>query len=94
MLVAARPETLLLLQANAGPWVRLAEETGAVVKWWRVKGEPPFSTSMDDFQQLLTAKTKIVALPHVSNLLGEVLDMAAVVKAVRNCPAGWYSSTA
>ena len=88
MLLVAQSGTLLLLQANAGPWVRLAEETGAVVKWWRVKGEPPFSTSTDEFQQLLTEKTKIVALPHVSNLLGEVLNVAAVVKAVRNCPAG------
>ncbi|KAL3161934.1 hypothetical protein ABBQ38_009016 [Trebouxia sp. C0009 RCD-2024] len=75
-------------EANAGPWVRLAEETGAVVKWWRVKECPPFSTSMEDLQQLLTDKTKIVALPHVSNLLGEVLDIAAVVRAVRDGPAG------
>ena len=43
---------------------------------------------MEDLQSLLSNKTKIVALPHVSNLLGEVLDMAAVVKAVRNSPAG------
>ena len=44
---------------------------------------------MDDLKQLLTDKTKIVALPHVSNLLGEVYDVAAVVKAVRSSPAGW-----
>ena len=80
--------SFFLLQANAGPWVRLAEETGALIKWWRVKEGPPFSTSMDDLQLLLTDKTKIVALPHVSNLLGEVYDVAAVVKAVRNGPAG------
>lgn len=43
---------------------------------------------MEDLQQLLTDKTKIVALPHVSNLLGEVLDIAAVVRAVRDGPAG------
>lgn len=88
------PQRLLLLQANAGPWVRLAEETGAVVKWWRVKECPPFSTSMEDLQQLLTDKTKIVALPHVSNLLGEVLDIAAVVRAVRDGPAGQLASAA
>ena len=82
------PTGTVLFQANAGPWVRLAEETGALVKWWRVKEGPPFSTSMNNLQELLTAKTKIVALPHVSNLLGEVMDVAAVVKAVRNSPAG------
>ena len=75
-------------QANAGPWWRLAEETGAVVKFWRVKDGPPFTTSIDDLQQLLSGKTKIVALPHVSNLLGEVYDVAAVVRAVRSSPAG------
>ena len=85
---------LLLLQANVGPWVRLAEETGALIKWWRVKEDPPFPTSMDDLHQLLTDKTKIVALPHVSNLLGEVLDIAAVVRAVRDGPAGPSTSAA
>ena len=68
--------------------MRLAEETGALVKWWRVKGGPPFSTSLDDLKGLLTDKTKVVALPHVSNLLGEVMDLPAVVKAVRAGPAG------
>ena len=43
---------------------------------------------MEDLQELLTDKTKIVALPHVSNLLGEVYDVAAVVNAVRSSPAG------
>ena len=76
------------MQANAGPWVRLAEETGAQVLWWRVSGTPPFSTSISDLQNLLSNKTKIVALPHVSNLLGEVVDVDAVVKAIRQGPAG------
>lgn len=87
-MLPVHPPGLLLIQANAGPWVRLAEETGALVKFWRVKDSPPFSTSVDDLRQLLTDKTKIVALPHVSNLLGEVYDVAAVVKAVRSSPAG------
>lgn len=49
---------------------------------------------MDDLHHLLSDKTKIVALPHVSNLLGEVLDIAAVVKAVRDGPAGQCLSAA
>jgi len=68
--------------------VRLAEETGATVKWWRVLAGEPFSTSMSDLKSLLSEKTKIVALPHVSNLLGEVYDMDAVVKTIRAAPAG------
>lgn len=73
--------------------MRLAEETGASVKFWHVKDSPPFSTSMEDLQRLLTDKTKIVALPHVSNLLGEVYDVAAVVRAVRSSPAGQCTPT-
>lgn len=76
------------MQANAGPWVRLAEETGAQVLWWWVSDHPPFSTSISDLKNLLSNKTKIVALPHVSNLLGEVVDVDAVVKAIRQGPAG------
>ncbi len=76
------------MQANAGPWVRLAEETGAVVKWWRVSDSPPFSTSLSDLKKLLSSKTKIVAFPHVSNLLGEVVDVGAAVKMIRAGPAG------
>ena len=80
--------TNVCVQANAGPWVRLAEDTGAAVKWWRVSGEPPFATSIADLKGLLSDKTKIVALPHVSNVLGEVMDMHTVVRAVRSAPAG------
>jgi selenocysteine lyase/cysteine desulfurase len=79
---------LACMQANAGPWVRLAEETGALVKWWRVSDTPPFSTSLSDLKKLLSDKTKIVAFPHVSNLLGEVVDVAAAVKMIRAGPAG------
>ena len=78
----------LIMQANAGPWVRLAQETGSTVKWWRVSAEPPFATSMDDLKGLLTDKTRIVAVPHVSNMLGEVLDLDTAVQLVRSGPAG------
>ncbi|KAA6417190.1 MAG: hypothetical protein FRX49_12827 [Trebouxia sp. A1-2] len=75
-------------EANAGPWVRLAEETGALLKWWRVSEAPPFSTSLSDLKKLLSNKTKIVAFPHVSNLLGEVVDVGAAVKMIQAGPAG------
>ena len=81
------------LQANAGPWVRLAEETGASVKWWRAREAPACVSSIDDLKDLLSSKTCIVALPHVSNILGEVMDVAAVVKAVRDGPAGVLSQS-
>ncbi|MBS1724352.1 MAG: aminotransferase class V-fold PLP-dependent enzyme [Armatimonadetes bacterium] len=67
-------------EANAGPWSRL-ERFGAVVKWW---GVDPYAGEMrlSDLEKLLTKRTKIVAFPHTSNLLGNIVDVAAVAKLV------------
>ena len=73
--------------------MRLAEETGATVKWWKVREAPACASSVDDLKDLLSSKTRLVALPHVSNILGEVMDVAAVVKAVRDGPAGILSKS-
>lgn len=63
-------------EANAGPWARL-ERFGMVVKTWRV--DPvTYQCSLEDLESLLTSRTRIVAFPHVSNLLGEVVDLAAI----------------
>lgn len=69
-------------EANAGPWTRLAARTGAPLSWWPV--DPTTRTSsLDTLETLLTPTTALVALTHVSNLLGEVVDVGAVVKLVR-----------
>lgn len=63
-------------ESNIGPWVRLAER-GAVVKWWGVDpatGEYDYS----ELQSLLTERTKIVAVAHTSNILGDILDARRV----------------
>ncbi|GAQ87923.1 pyridoxal phosphate (PLP)-dependent aspartate aminotransferase superfamily [Klebsormidium nitens] len=75
-------------EANAGPWVRLAEDVGATVKWWGVNSEPPHTSSFEELENLLTDRTKLVAVTHVSNLLGEILDVRSVVRTVRESPAG------
>eukprot|EP00891_Asterochloris_glomerata_P007304 jgi/Astpho2/7304/e_gw1.00113.67.1_t len=75
-------------EANAGPWVRLAQETGAVVKWWRVQRRPPFATPLGDLKDLLSSRTRIVAVPHVSNILGEILDVPAMMEIIRSSLAG------
>lgn len=67
-------------EANAGPWVRL-EKRGVVVKMWRVDPET-FQCSLESLASLLTSRTKIVAFPHVSNLLGQVAPLKAIVDLV------------
>ncbi|KAK9808392.1 hypothetical protein WJX73_010186 [Symbiochloris irregularis] len=70
-------------EANTGPWVRLAEETGAQLKVWKVRPEVPFSSSIEDLEALLSPRTRVVAMVHVSNVLGAVQDVGRIQRAVR-----------
>jgi selenocysteine lyase/cysteine desulfurase len=66
-------------ESNAGPWMRLAK-LGIVVRTWPVGELGPgwASRRMASLKSLLSARTRIVAFPQVSNILGEVIDAKAV----------------
>lgn len=66
-------------EANLGPWKRL-ERLGIEIIWWRVD---PVTGECDlaDLERLLDERTALVALPHVSNLLGQIEDLPAIVAA-------------
>ena len=49
-----------------------------------VPGRRRISGSLSELEQILTKDTKIVALCHVSNLLGEIIDLPTIVKLVRS----------
>ncbi len=51
-------------EANAGPWVRLAEATGATLVWWRVRDGPAAESSLDDLAALLSPRC--AAAPRTS----------------------------
>lgn len=61
-------------EANVGAWRRL-EGRGVVVKTWRVDPES-YLLEERDLLPLLGAKTKLVAMAHVSNVLGGIHDVA------------------
>lgn len=63
-------------EANVGPWVRL-ERSGMEIRWWKMDPET-FTCSLDHLDELLSERTAIVAFPHVSNLLGEIVDISAI----------------
>jgi cysteine desulfurase family protein (TIGR01976 family) len=63
-------------EANFGPWWRM-ERLGFRIRTWRVDPETG-TASLRDLEALLSDRTRLVCFPHVSNLLGEVVDVAAI----------------
>eukprot|EP00123_Amoebidium_parasiticum_P000837 comp11738_c0_seq1/m.6324 comp11738_c0_seq1/g.6324 ORF comp11738_c0_seq1/g.6324 comp11738_c0_seq1/m.6324 type:complete len:426 (-) comp11738_c0_seq1:248-1525(-) len=70
-------------EANKGPWTRMAERTGAKLVMWPIDRETFQTCPIPALGEILSPRTRIVAFPHVSNLLGEVVNIEEVVKAVR-----------
>lgn len=75
-------------EANCGPWKRLAERRGAVVKYWCTspdsKGNPySLGYSIVNLLSLVSAKTRLVAITACPNILGSILPVAEIVKALR-----------
>ena len=63
--------------SNIVPWQMLCEQTGAILKVapMNVAGE----LLMDEFEQLLSAKTKLVAVVHMSNALGTLNPVEKII---------------
>jgi cysteine desulfurase/selenocysteine lyase len=59
------------------PWQLLCEQTGATLKWVPIndRGE----LVLDEYQRLLSDKTRIVAFTHVSNALGTIVPVQDMV---------------
>ncbi len=65
-------------EANIGPWKNLAQ-LGFDLRWWEM--DPLSCTcSMDQLDELLADGVALLAFPHVSNLLGEIVDVAAITE--------------
>jgi cysteine desulfurase / selenocysteine lyase len=64
--------------ANIVPWQMLALERGAQLKVAPVDSSGQLR--LDEFQRLLTERTKIVSIAHVSNALGTVTPVKEVIE--------------
>lgn len=64
--------------SNIVPWHFLRERKGAVIKWAPVDEEGNFL--LDEFEKLLSPRTKIVAITHMSNVLGTVTPMKDIIR--------------
>ncbi|MCC6734598.1 MAG: cysteine desulfurase [Bauldia sp.] len=64
--------------SNIVPWHFHRERNGAVLKWVPVGDDGAFS--LDAFAATLTPRTKIVAITHMSNVLGTVVPIRDVCR--------------
>jgi cysteine desulfurase/selenocysteine lyase len=64
--------------SNIVPWHFLRERQGAVIKWAPVDDEGHFL--IDEFEKLLTPRTKMVAITHMSNMLGTLVPVKEVTR--------------
>jgi cysteine desulfurase family protein (TIGR01976 family) len=70
--------------ANIRPWVTVAESVGATVRW--VEFDPSTTELLFD-ADVLTERTRLVAVTGASNLLGTRPDIAAIASAVHRAGA-------
>ena len=70
--------SILEHHSNIVPWHFLRERHGAVIKWAPVDDEGNFL--IEEFEKLLTPRTKLVAITQMSNALGTVVPVKDVVK--------------
>jgi cysteine desulfurase/selenocysteine lyase len=64
--------------SNIVPWHFLRERKGAVIRWAPINDDG--SLDLAGLEKLLSRRTKIVAISHMSNVLGTVTPAAEIVR--------------
>ncbi|MBN8235498.1 cysteine desulfurase [Halobacillus kuroshimensis] len=64
--------------SNIIPWQQVVKETGAVLKY--IPMQPDGTVRLEDAEATITDKTKIVAMMHVSNVLGTINPVKEVAE--------------
>ncbi|ACA19432.1 cysteine desulfurase, SufS subfamily [Methylobacterium sp. 4-46] len=64
--------------SNIVPWHFLRERRGAVIKWAPVDDEGNFL--VEAFEKLFTPRTRMVAITHMSNVLGTITPAKEIVR--------------
>jgi len=73
--------SILEHHSNIVPWNFLRERKGAVIKWAPIAEDGTFL--IEEFEKLLTDRTKIVAITHMSNVTGTVVPVKEVTRLAR-----------
>ena len=64
--------------SNLVPWHQLAERTGAVIRHLGIRDDGMLD--LDGLETIITARTKIVAIAAVSNVLGTIVPLGPVIE--------------
>jgi cysteine desulfurase/selenocysteine lyase len=67
--------------ANIVPWQLLAGERGLTLSVWPIT--PQGTLDLSELPALITPQTKMLALTHISNVLGTINDIKAIIAAAR-----------
>ena len=67
--------------SNIVPWQLVARRTGAVLRWLELDDEGKLR--LEELPSLLSERTRLVSLMHVSNALGTINPIAEIVRTVR-----------
>jgi cysteine desulfurase/selenocysteine lyase len=81
MVLGENDEVILSIMehhSNIVPWHFHRERRGAVLKWAPITDEGEFQ--LDKFEQLFNQHTKMVAITHMSNVLGTVTPLKEIVR--------------
>ena len=70
--------TIMEHHSNIVPWHFHRQRKGAVLKWVDVKDDGSFD--LDAFEKALGPKTRMVAVSHMSNVLGTLTPLKAVIE--------------
>lgn len=75
--------------ANVRPWVQWADEARLDIRWARIDSETG-ELPVEQFSDLLDARTRLVAVTGASNVLGTRPDVRAITDAARSVGALSY----
>ncbi|SDP50482.1 cysteine desulfurase [Halobacillus aidingensis] len=68
--------------SNIIPWQQIVKETGATLKYIPLQSDG--TILLEDVQKTVTSKTKIVAVMHVSNVLGTINPVKEIAQIAHN----------
>ncbi|MGV2941434.1 cysteine desulfurase-like protein [Mesobacillus sp. LC4] len=73
-------------RANVDPWVTLARDCGATIKFIKLNPES-FTLRLENLHEIITDKTKLVAAGMSSNVTGTVTDLQPIIERAKEVGA-------